>query len=57
MTNREKINAMSNAELARLLVDNDCNCSMCIYSKLDDCGGYYCAQGYEKWLEQEVQEC
>lgn len=39
MTNREKLNAMSNREIALLLVENDSNCTLCAYRDLEDCCG------------------
>lgn len=56
MTNREKLNEMSNREIALLLVENDCACNLCAYRDLEDCGGCGCVQGYEKWLESEAEQ-
>lgn len=49
ITNREKLNAMSNEELFTLL---DCQC--CIYNG-QHCIGKECKEGILKWLESEVK--
>ena len=61
MTNRDKINAMSNAMLADILsrVDNAYNtrCKFCILWG-EDCflGGFSCFDGIKAWLDAPVKE-
>lgn len=55
-TNRDKINQMTNEELAILLT---CSCvSHCIRASLKGCltDGADCIDGTLKWLESEVKE-
>lgn len=51
MTNRDKFNIKSNAELASLLIWTGTNnrCKYCCYEK-GDCYGKDCAHGIEMWL-------
>lgn len=51
MTNRERLNLMSNAELAPLL-----NCPCCLYHNQQNCLKGDCEEGIHKWLESEVDE-
>ena len=56
MTNRDKINALPNIELAGFLGrDIGTNCSLCIY-KNKDCRDKSCAFGIKAWLEMESDE-
>ena len=55
-TNRERINAMSNEELANILVNDIC--PYCIYQDVDceiddDCE---CTVGILQWLNKESEE-
>ena len=50
MTNRDKINAMSNIELAGFLGRDAANCSLCIY-RGKDCRDKSCAFGIKAWLD------
>lgn len=50
MTNREKLNAMSNEELATMLT-----CFCCSYRKQPICTKRPCEEGIHKWLESEVE--
>lgn len=53
-TNRDKINAMTNEELAELLIDD---CSFYCTSDCADCGYETdCVTNIVKWLESEVEE-
>ena len=50
MTNRDKINALSNIELAGFLSRDGANCSLCIYmGKV--CRDKSCAFGIKAWLD------
>ena len=51
MTNRDKFNKISNAELASLLIWTSANnrCKYCCY-ETGDCYGKDCAHGIEVWL-------
>ena len=51
MTNRDKFNKMSNAELADILTWTGAGdkCKFCIYTS-GDCFGKSCAVGIETWL-------
>ena len=53
MTNRDKINALSNKELAKIL--NRLDCSFCIFKEVSHCSGT-CLEGVEQWLNTEVEE-
>ena len=57
MTNGDKIRAMSNKELAILLIEN---CATCSYRGNVDGRCYSaippCTEGIEKWLEEECNE-
>ncbi|MSU08239.1 hypothetical protein FYJ84_04450 [Veillonellaceae bacterium WCA-693-APC-5D-A] len=59
MTNRDKINALSNREMAVLwdYIKSDCAGSNCVFYACPDCGGD-CLKGFEAWLglECEVEE-
>ena len=60
-TNRERINAMSNEELAEILAmtaSTKC-CEYCAFQKVD-CykeNDYTCKDGVYKWLNQETEKC
>ena len=58
ITNREKLNKMTNEELAEMLGKHDCE--YCIYRDIDcyrphdeECD---CTQGILQWLNQESEE-
>ena len=53
MTNREKLNRMTNQELAKFL--DDCCTDRCIYSNRN-CTGFDCVEGIELWLSREINE-
>ena len=61
MTNRDKVNNMSNDRLADILsrVDNAYNtrCKFCILWG-EDCfwGGFSCSEGIKAWLDAPVKE-
>lgn len=55
MTNRDKINALSNIELAGFLGRDGTNCSLCIY-RGKGCRDKSCAFGIKAWLEMESDE-
>ena len=61
MTNRDKVNSMSNDRLADILsrVDNAYNtrCKFCILWG-EDCflGGFSCSEGIKAWLEAPVKK-
>ena len=50
MTNRDKINALSNIELAGFLGRDGTNCSICIY-RGKGCRYKSCAFGIKGWLD------
>ena len=50
MTNRDKINALSNIELAGFLGRDGTNCSLCIY-RGKGCRDKSCAFGIKAWLD------
>ena len=56
MTNRDKINALSNRELADLwdYIKSDCAGSNCVFYACPDCGGD-CLKGFEAWLGLECE--
>lgn len=54
-TNRERINAMSNEELAEFLGDSSL-CRICLYSHNENCLHETCKQGILQWLNQESEE-
>ena len=60
MTNREKINNMSNVELSNFICETfmeTCIESVCTFKFNDtNCNKYCCAEGVLRWLEQEVEE-
>ena len=56
MTNREKINNMSNQEIAEILCNaHDFGCSSCPAYNLCEFNGIT-ANGFIKWLESEAEE-
>ncbi len=58
MTNRDKINNMTNEELADFIHNKNFYCSYyCIHTKEDcDCCSYFNFGCFIKWLESEVEE-
>ena len=56
MTNRDKVNALSNREMAVLWDDikSDCAGSNCVFNACPDCGGD-CLKGFEAWLGLECE--
>ena len=50
MTNRNKIDEMSNEELAIILGHKNNNCMYCSYDA-NDCFGKDCVDGIKKWLD------
>ena len=57
MTNRDKINALSNRELADLWKNakrDDCAGNNCVFNACYDCGGD-CLKGIEAWLGLECE--
>lgn len=55
MTNRDKINALSNIELAGYLGCDGPNCSLCIYSG-KNCRDKSCTFGIKAWLGTPCEE-
>lgn len=56
MTNKDKLNAMSNKEFARFLVKIRAGCRVCAFEfKSENCLNRNCLQGYQKWLESEAE--
>lgn len=57
MTNRDRINNMSNEELAKLINDPriDCKCCIAYYFENHPCCDD-CKQGIVAWLESEVED-
>ena len=55
MTNRDKINALSNIELAGFLGRDGTNCSLCIY-RGKGCRDKSCAFGIKSWLGTPCEE-
>ena len=62
MTNRDRINKMSNKEMAKAL-NNDNGCDFCIFSKYEFCHGKHidgknvtCEEAIEMWLEKEEEQ-
>ena len=53
MTNTDKLNNMSNADLFRILVTKD-RCEYCSYWGKGGVKGINCALGVIEWLESEV---
>lgn len=51
MKNREKLNAMSNEDLAPML-----NCPCCSYRNQESCIKRPCEEGIQIWLEREAEE-
>lgn len=56
MTNRDKVNALSNREMAVLwdYIKSDCAGSNCVFYAYPDCGGD-CLKGFEAWLGLECE--
>ena len=56
MTNRDKVNALSNREMAVLwdYIKSDCTGSNCVFNACPDCGGD-CLKGFEAWLGLECE--
>ena len=57
MTNRDKINALSNRELADLwnnIKRDACASNNCVFNDCPDCGGD-CLKGFEAWLGLECE--
>ena len=57
MTNRDKINALSNRELADLwnnIKRDACASNNCVFNDYPDCGGD-CLKGFEAWLGLECE--
>ena len=57
MTNRDKINALSNRELADLwnnIKRDACASNNCVFNDCPDCGGD-CPKGFEAWLGLECE--
>ena len=53
MTNGDRIRAMSNEELVKMLGGN---CYFCkYYTGFEDCTGVTCAEGVKAYLESEVE--
>lgn len=53
MTNREKMNKMSDEELAHFLyLFGCCECSF----NSECCGYHNCIKGHKEWLKQEAKE-
>lgn len=50
MTNRDKINALSNVELAGFLGNDGMKCSLCVYRR-KRCFDKSCAEGIKAWLD------
>ena len=58
MKNREKLNAMSNKELAKSLLSYTTACRWCI-NRTKVCKNWsveVCRKNIEKWLDSEVEE-
>ena len=55
MTNRDKINALSNIELAGFLGRDGTNCSLCIY-RGKGCRDKSCLFGIKAWLDAPVKK-
>jgi len=55
-TNRDKINEMSNEELAKFMneLNNDNTCQFCAYGGMYGCED--CQDGILKWLNKECEE-
>lgn len=54
-TNRERLNKMTNEELAKFLKSCDFICNTCAY-RYQECLLSDCYEGILKWLEQESEE-
>jgi hypothetical protein len=57
-TNREKINKMSNEELAEILAYSQDGCNYCSYGDNTHCNAnsIQCAQKILQWLKSEIKE-
>ena len=55
ITNRERINAMSNEELAEILAMSSRSCKYCKYEG-SDCTDFTCYSGILQWLNQESEK-
>ena len=53
-TNREKLNQMSNEELAKILSMSSWSCKYCKYESFD-CDDFTCYSGILQWLNQESE--
>ena len=59
ITNREKLNKMSNEELARIIDNTDTSCDFCVYANVSSekiCSKpreRKCKDGILQWLNQE----
>ena len=60
MTNREKLNAMSNEELATKMyqrLESFYTCGVCYYHQVNKCTlTNHCIDGILEWLESEAEE-
>ena len=54
-TNREKLNQISNEELAKNLATSSSSCKYCRYEG-SDCTDFTCYSGILQWLNQESEE-
>ena len=54
-TNREKLNQISNEELAKNLATSSSSCKYCKYEG-SDCTDFTCYSSILKWLNQECEE-
>ena len=56
MTNRDKVNALSNREMAVLwdYIKSNCAGNNCVFNACPDCGGD-CLKGFEAWLGLECE--
>ena len=54
-TNREKLNQMTNEELAEILARSSRSCKYCKYEDFD-CTDFTCYSGILQWLNQESEE-
>ena len=58
MKNREKINQMSNEEMAELLSNSNSGevCQYCSYILYDECDVLSCYEGILNWLNKESED-
>ena len=54
-TNREKLNQISNEELAKTLATSSISCKYCKYEG-SNCDDVTCYSGILQWLNQESEE-